>query len=85
MQIDDILENVNEEALLLEPREQYDKCIVGITYYGDKFVYDANLVIQSLITDQEMTEEEARVLRRSLYPRRRARRVTEKVRERQRD
>ena len=59
MQIDDILENVNEEALLLEPREQYDKCIVGITYYGDKFVYDANLVIQSLITDQEMTEEEA--------------------------
>ena len=59
MPISELLEQVNEEALLLEPREQYDKCIVGVTYYGDKFVYDANLVIQSLITDQEMTEEEA--------------------------
>ncbi len=59
MLTNDLEEYVDEGALLMEPREQYDKCIVGVTYYGDKFVYDANLVIQSLITDQEMTEEEA--------------------------
>ena len=56
---EDIEEYVGDEALTLEPREQYDKCIVGVTYHGDCIVYDANLVIQSLITDQEMTEEEA--------------------------
>lgn len=59
MQISEVLEHTDAEALLLEPREQYDKCIVGVTYHGDKVVYDANLVIQSLITDQEMSEEEA--------------------------
>jgi len=56
---EDIEEYVGDEALLLEPRDQYDKCIVGSTYHGDCIVYDANLVIQSLITDQGMTEEEA--------------------------
>jgi len=36
---EDIEEYVGDEALLLEPRDQYDKCIVGATYYGDKVVY----------------------------------------------
>lgn len=59
MKFEDIEEYVNDEALTLEPREQFDKCIVGATYYGDKVVYSAELVIQALMEDSEMTEEEA--------------------------
>ena len=50
---------IDDNALLLEPREYYDKCIIGTTYYGDRAIYDSELVLQSLMTDQEMTEEEA--------------------------
>ena len=59
MKFEDIEEYVDDEALTLEPRDQFDKCIVGVTYNGDKVVYSAELVIQALMEDSEMTEEEA--------------------------
>ncbi len=53
------LDSLDPEALLMEPREFYGKCIVGMTYDGSKVIYDAALVIQSLMEDQGMTDEEA--------------------------
>jgi len=53
------LDSLDPEALLMEPREYYDKCIVGMTYDGSKVIYDTHLVLQSLMEDQGMTNEEA--------------------------
>jgi hypothetical protein len=53
------LDNLDPEAMLMEPREYYDKCIVGTTYDGSKVIYDTHLVLQSLMEDQGMTDEEA--------------------------
>jgi len=53
------IENLSPEALLMDPREQYDKCIVGTTYYGDKVIYDTALVLQTLMEFEGMTDEEA--------------------------
>ena len=49
------------DLLLLEPRETYDKCIVGLARSaGESYsvCYDENKVIKCL-TDGGMTEEEA--------------------------
>jgi hypothetical protein len=53
------LDNLDPEAMLMEPREYYDKCIVGMAYDGSKVIYDTLLVVQSLMEDQGMTDEEA--------------------------
>ena len=62
MQSEDITEAFEDsEALLLEPRSQYDHCIVGIGYRfnaGPLAVYDIEKVLQVLEKDG-MTEEEA--------------------------
>jgi len=54
-----ILDSLDPEAMLMEPREHYDKCIIGATYDGSKVIYDTHLVLQSLMEDQGMTDEEA--------------------------
>lgn len=53
------LDNLDPEAMLMEPREYYDKCIVGMTYDGSKVIYDTLSVLQSPMEDQGMTDEEA--------------------------
>ena len=53
------LDNLDPEAFLMEPREYYDKCIIGMTYDGGKVIYDTFLVLKSLMQDQGMTDEEA--------------------------
>ena len=50
---------MSEDALLLEPRERYDSCIIGATYDGEKIIYDAIKIIEALIEEDEMTEDEA--------------------------
>ena len=55
----DIKDYVSEDALLLEPRERYDSCILGVTYDGTKIIYDAIKIIEALVEDDEMTEEDA--------------------------
>jgi hypothetical protein len=55
----DIKDYVSEDALLLEPRERYDSCIIGATYDGEKIIYDAIKIIEALIEEDEMTEDEA--------------------------
>ena len=53
------LDNLDPEAMLMEPREHYDPCIIGMTYDGSKVIYDTVLVLKSLMEDQGMTDEEA--------------------------
>ena len=53
------LENLDPEAMLMEPREYYDPCIIGMTYDGSKVIYDTLSVLKSLMKDQGMTDEEA--------------------------
>ena len=55
----DIKDYVSEDALLLEPRERYDHCIIGATYDGTKIIYDAIKIIEALVEDDDMTEDEA--------------------------
>jgi hypothetical protein len=55
----DIKDYVSEDALLLEPRERYDSCIIGATYDGEKIIYDAVKIIEALIEEDEMTEDDA--------------------------
>jgi len=55
------LAELHPDLLLLEPRETYDKCIVGLARSaGESYsvCYDENKVIKCL-TDGGMTEEEA--------------------------
>ena len=53
------IDELVDGALVMGPRDQLDKCIIGVTYYGDKVIYDVNLVLKSLMEDQGMTDEEA--------------------------
>lgn len=55
----DITDYVSEDALVMDPRERYDSCIIGATYDGDKVIYDANKGIQKLMDEDGMSEEEA--------------------------
>ena len=43
---------------LLEPRDQFDKCIIGATYDNNKAIYDADQVIETfmLINDWDFDE-----------------------------
>ena len=55
------LAELHPDLLLLEPRETYDKCIVGLARSAGEscsVCYDASKVIECLIRDG-MTEEEA--------------------------
>jgi len=56
-----VLEEENPEALLMEPREQFDACIVGLGYRfhdGPLAMYSADKVIGALM-EEGMDEEEA--------------------------
>lgn len=56
-----IMASVNEDAMMLDPPSQFDKCVIG---YASRCgmdpvaVYDAELVIQALM-DDGMSEEDA--------------------------
>ena len=57
-EIEDILSE--GEALLMEPRDQYDSCLIGVGYRfhdGPLAVYDMDLVLSVL--GEEMNEEDA--------------------------
>lgn len=54
---DDVVDMLQDGAVVLEPQEQFNKCIVGITEDG-VLVYSSNLCIKSFM-DQGMDEEEA--------------------------
>ena len=53
------IDELVDGAFVMTPREHYDKCIVGVTYHGDRVVYDVDLVLESLMEDQGMSDEEA--------------------------
>jgi len=56
--IEDILSE--GEALLMEPREQYDSCVIGVGYRfndGPLAVYDMDCVLSVL--GEDMSEEDA--------------------------
>lgn len=57
--LDDLLDGDN--AMLLEPREQFDPCVIGIAERIGLRVaaYDAARVIQALIEHDGMDEDEA--------------------------
>jgi hypothetical protein len=64
--LDEILEYLADdgegEALLMEPRSDYDECIIGI---GDRFhdgplaIYSVERILEVLMQDDGMDEEEA--------------------------
>ena len=45
--------------LLIEPREHFDKCIIGVLYDQDKVVYDADQVIETFMRINDWDEETA--------------------------
>lgn len=48
-----------ENGLLLEPRDQFDKCIIGATYDNNKAIYDADEVIETFMLINDWDYEEA--------------------------
>lgn len=52
-------ELVDIETMFLEPRDRYDECIVGMTYDGNKIIYDADKIIHALMEQDGMNDEEA--------------------------
>jgi len=38
---------------LLDPRDQFDKCIIGTTYDGEKAIYDTEKVIETFMSVNE--------------------------------
>ena len=56
------LAELHPDLLLLEPRETYDKCIVGLARRAGEspsVCYDVNKIIECLVKEDGMTEEEA--------------------------
>jgi len=54
-----LIAEANEDALLLEPAETYDKAITGLTCGAEPVVvYDYDLLVLAL-TDEGQTEEDA--------------------------
>lgn len=53
------IDELAEGAYVMDPREIYDKCIVAVTYHGDKVVYDTDLVLKCLMEEEGMSDEEA--------------------------
>lgn len=45
--------------ILLEPKSNYEDCIIGEDYYGTRAVYDAEKVIKALMIFDSMTYDEA--------------------------
>jgi len=45
--------------MLLEPREEFDKCVIGVVYAEDKAVYDTSLVIETFMKIHEWSYDEA--------------------------
>ena len=61
MPLEEVLEELNDEALLMEPRSQFDSCICGIGARfndGPLVAYDVDKVLDSLQSGG-MSEEEA--------------------------
>jgi len=62
MTLDDAMSHLEDnEALLMDPQDQFNPCIVGIGYrfnHGPVAVYDIDKVIQAFVADG-MTEEGA--------------------------
>lgn len=52
-------EYLDDGSMVLGPREQFDKCIIGVTYQGDKVIYSVEMIIQTLMEENEMSDEEA--------------------------
>lgn len=44
---------------LLDPREEFDKCVVGVLYDDDLAVYDTELVLETFMRINEWSYEEA--------------------------
>jgi len=44
---------------LLDPREEFDKCVVGVLYDEDRAVYDTELVLETFMRINEWSYEEA--------------------------
>ena len=60
--IDDYIESLDEETILLEPRDIFDKGIVGFTEDYKHIIYDIELLIESLAesyTDSENPTSDA--------------------------
>jgi hypothetical protein len=56
---EELLESLSEDALVLEPRETYDKCIIGTSQNG-LAIYDAEKIIEAgieLFDDYESSLE----------------------------
>ena len=50
-----------EGTLLLEPRNQFDRCLVGVCYFTGRAIYDFNKIIQVIMsqdTDEGLTDDE---------------------------
>jgi hypothetical protein len=62
MKLDDVIEVLEDnEALLLDPQDQFNPCLVGTGYlfhHGPVAVYDTEKVVQTFV-DRGMTEDEA--------------------------
>jgi len=51
------IENLQEDALLLEPRERFDSCIIGTCSQTGRVVYDENKILNVLMEDAEEINE----------------------------
>ena len=62
MKLDDVMDSLEDnEALLMDPQDQFNPCIVGTGYlfhHGPVAVYDIGKVIAAFVAEG-MTEEEA--------------------------
>ena len=62
MKLDDVMDSLEDnEALLMDPQDQFNSCIVGTGYlfhHGPVAVYDIGKVIAAFVAEG-MTEEEA--------------------------
>lgn len=45
--------------VLLEPRSDFDKCVIGVIYAEDRAVYDTDMVIETFMRINEWSYEEA--------------------------
>tara|TARA_B100001094_G_scaffold302072_1_gene328966 strand:- start:189 stop:494 length:306 start_codon:yes stop_codon:yes gene_type:complete len=54
----DQIAEYNPNAMLLEPRDQFDHSVIGYSLEG-RVIYSYRQIIESLATDDEMGEEDA--------------------------
>jgi hypothetical protein len=48
-----------EDGVILFNNPSYESALIGVTYYGDRAIYDYDKMIKYLIKKDRMTEEEA--------------------------